>query len=47
MWMYSHELLGTSREISPAAGSALTYLMQEIINYLRKVGDNLDIMNET
>lgn len=47
IWMYSHELLGTSRKTSPVAGSALIYLMGKKLNYLRKVEDNLDTMNET
>jgi len=46
-WLYSHEVLETSRKTRPVAGSALTYLMWEMLNYLRQVEENLDIMNET
>lgn len=43
----SPELLGTSMKTSPAVGAAPTYSTWEMLNYLRKVEDNLEIRNKT
>lgn len=45
--MYSHELEETSRKTSPVASFALTYLTWKMLNYLRKMEDDLAIMNGT
>lgn len=45
--MSSPELLGTSMKTSSAAGAAPTYSMWEMLNYLRKVEDDLEIRNKT